>query len=106
MKENKKKKNIFVEDEIENGEFDLDYDPQNDIYIKSKNETDIDPENILMKKFKNENNQLEYNSSEELDVPGSELDDAQENIGSEDEENNYYSIGLDNHNDLEDNKEE
>lgn len=32
-----------------------------------------------------------------LDVPGSEDDDVQENIGSEDEENNYYSIGGDNH---------
>ena len=30
-----------------------------------------------------------------LDVPGSELDDAQEEIGSEDEENNYYSMGGD-----------
>jgi hypothetical protein len=29
-----------------------------------------------------------------------ELDDKQEEIGSEDEENNYYSIGGDNHNDL------
>ncbi len=28
----------------------------------------------------------------ELDVPGSELDDAQEKIGSEDEENNFYSL--------------
>lgn len=36
-----------------------------------------------------------------LDVPGSELDDAQEEIGSEDEENNYYSLGGDNHDDLE-----
>ncbi len=38
---------------------------------------------------------------EGLDVPGSELDDAQEEIGSEDEENNYYSLGGDNHEDLE-----
>jgi len=37
----------------------------------------------------------------DLDVPGSELDDQQESIGSEDEENNFYSIGGDNHNDLE-----
>ncbi|MEO8148929.1 MAG: hypothetical protein ABI723_14885 [Bacteroidia bacterium] len=29
----------------------------------------------------------------DLDVPGSELDDAAESIGSEDEENNYYSRG-------------
>jgi hypothetical protein len=36
-----------------------------------------------------------------FDIPGSELDDKQEEIGSEDEENNYYSIGGDNHNDLE-----
>ena len=28
-----------------------------------------------------------------LDVPGAELDNNQENIGSEDEENNYYSLG-------------
>jgi len=34
-------------------------------------------------------------------VPGSELDDEQEAIGNEDEENNYYSLGGDNHNDLE-----
>lgn len=31
-------------------------------------------------------------SGDELDVPGSELDDDQERIGSEDEENNSYSI--------------
>lgn len=37
----------------------------------------------------------------DLDVPGSELDDQQESVGSEDEENNYYSIGGDDHNDLE-----
>lgn len=30
-------------------------------------------------------------SGDELDVPGSELDDEQERIGSEDEENNLYS---------------
>lgn len=36
-----------------------------------------------------------------LDIPGGELDDEQEKIGSEDEENNYYSLGGDNHDDLE-----
>jgi len=30
-----------------------------------------------------------------LDVPGSELDDAQEKVGNKDEENNYYSLGGD-----------
>ena len=39
-----------------------------------------------------------------LDVPGSELDDDAEKIGSEDEENNYYSIGGDNHDDLSENQ--
>jgi len=34
----------------------------------------------------------------DLDIPGSELDDHQENIGSEDEENNYYSLGGEDHN--------
>ena len=36
-----------------------------------------------------------------LDVPGSELDDANEIIGEEDEENNYYSLGGDRHDSLE-----
>lgn len=36
----------------------------------------------------------------DLDVPGSELDDKDELIGEEDEENNYYSLGGDDHQDL------
>ena len=36
-----------------------------------------------------------------LDVPGSELDNSEEKIGSEDEENNYWSLGGENHEDLE-----
>jgi hypothetical protein len=43
-------------------------------------------------------------SGDDLDVPGSELDDQQESVGSEDEENNYYSLGGDDHNDLDENK--
>ncbi|REG83415.1 hypothetical protein [Algoriphagus antarcticus] len=31
----------------------------------------------------------------DLDIPGEELDDAQERRGSEDEENNHYSLGTD-----------
>lgn len=31
-----------------------------------------------------------------LDVPGADLDDEMEDIGEEDEENNYYSLGGDN----------
>lgn len=40
-------------------------------------------------------------AGDELDVPGAELDDLSERIGSEDEENNPYSIGGDAHDKLE-----
>lgn len=36
-------------------------------------------------------------SPSDLDVPGAGLDDADEDIGSEDEENNEYSLGGDDH---------
>jgi hypothetical protein len=39
-------------------------------------------------------------AGEDLDVPGAELDDQNESIGSEDEENNSYSIGGDRNEDL------
>ena len=44
--------------------------------------------------------------SDDLDIPGSELDDENESIGEEDEENNYYSIGGDRHENLEDDPNE
>jgi hypothetical protein len=45
-------------------------------------------------------------SGGDLHTLGSELDDVQENTGNEDEENNYYSIGSDRHEDLdEDNRQ-
>jgi hypothetical protein len=42
----------------------------------------------------------------DLDVPGAELDDDAELIGEEDEENNYYSLGGDNHDDLDETNED
>ena len=45
-------------------------------------------------------------SGRDLDVPGSELDDALEDKGDEDEENNSYSVGGDRHDDLEEDKGE
>ena len=84
------------------------YPASEDIYNQEKQETEIDPEDISKKKPSHANdgkfNEKNFNqdkSGSDLDIPGSELDDAQENIGSEDEENNGYSIGGDNHNDLE-----
>lgn len=44
--------------------------------------------------------------SDGLDVPGAELDDAGEITGNEDEENNYYSLGGDDHSDLDENHED
>lgn len=40
----------------------------------------------------------------DLDVPGAELDDARELEGNEDEENNVYSLGGENHEDLEEDR--
>ena len=48
---------------------------------------------------------MEDMTGEGLDVPGSEGDDGNENIGEEDEENNYYSLGGDNHESQEESKE-
>lgn len=47
---------------------------------------------------------VEKLTDDDLDVPGSEDDDANEEIGEEDEENNYYSLGGDAHENLEEDK--
>lgn len=73
------------------------YPDSEDIYNQAKEEKEIDPEEIS--KFK------EDVSDDELDIPGAELDDKQEEIGSEDEENNYYSLGGDDHDNLEENSD-
>ena len=85
------------------------YPAGEDIFSKSKEEGNINPEDISKSKELNENNKagknnekdfVEDQSGSDLDVPGSELDDEQEKIGNEDEENNYYSLGGDDHADL------
>ena len=91
------------------------YPASDDIYNKSIQEAEIDPENITLLKVPDvpEQNESEneigvenFDSISELDIPGSELDDQLELIGSEDEENNYYSLGGDNHDDPEESKED
>jgi hypothetical protein len=83
------------------------YGESEDIYTQSKEEHDIDPENCSKNKSPNESqnrksgNVRSNSFGSDLDVPGSELDDKEESIGNEDEENNYYSLGGDDHNDLE-----
>ena len=82
------------------------YPPSEDIF-EMDIESNINPENILEIKQKKDrpgrNNEKKFEedlSGEDLDVPGVELDDKDEMIGSEDEENNYYSLGGDDHNSL------
>jgi hypothetical protein len=41
-----------------------------------------------------------------IDVPGGELDDREEAVGAEDEENNYYSLGGDRQENLEEDNDE
>jgi hypothetical protein len=81
------------------------YDAKDDIYNQAHNEVNIDPENTDKNKTMYQNELDDNDLGNGLDVPGSELDDEQEKIGAEDEENNYYSLGLDNHNELSENKE-
>jgi hypothetical protein len=87
------------------------YPGSEDIYSKYREEKDINPEDITKTKDsdygKVKTGAIDANEDEsgsDLDIPGAELDDNQENIGSEDEENNYYSLGGDDHNDLEEDK--
>ena len=90
------------------------YPESEDIYNKFNKEFDIDPENIAKNKeiikidkkaSWNEKNFNQDKSGDDLDIPGAELDDNQEDVGSEDEENNGYSIGGDNHNNLDETTE-
>ncbi|MFA5329545.1 MAG: hypothetical protein WC384_17260 [Prolixibacteraceae bacterium] len=86
------------------------YPEGDDIYSNYQEEIEINPEDISETKAPTRNykgssgNEKDLNddfSGSDLDIPGSELDDEQEAIGSEDEENNYYSLGGDDHDDLE-----
>ena len=108
MKANdKKNKTVLPED--------MSYDASEDIYNNSKEEQDIDPEDISKSKTpvetdtdgkRNEKRFGQDVTGGDLDIPGSELDDEQEKTGSEDEENNHYSLGGDGHRDLEEDNRE
>ena len=91
------------------------YPESEDIYNKFREEKNMDPEDISKVKKTVKSDNAPTDSGKEpnddvfggnLDVPGSELDDEQENIGNEDEENNYYSIGGDDHNNLDEDKDD
>ena len=88
------------------------YPDSEDIYKKFLEEEEINPEDTSKTKESNSTKtirrkDLDDESGEiDLDIPGSELDDLQEDIGSEDEENNYYSLGGDDHTNLEEDQGE
>jgi hypothetical protein len=86
------------------------YPPSEDIYVQGKKVMKLDPNDLSKNKAPNQKegsmNEKDFAHDmpgDDLDVPGSELDDQQESVGSEDEENNHYSNGSDKHNDLEEN---
>ncbi|SEP36214.1 hypothetical protein SAMN05444671_0352 [Flavobacterium sp. CF108] len=94
---NSEDKNTAKENQIEKNLENLDYPANEDIYYQEDKLEDIDPEDISGERIINQDNhEWKQNSDklgDDLDVPGSELDDDQEEIGSEDEENNFYSEG-------------
>ncbi len=93
----KKKLNKTEESSVEDKKFPLPiYAAGEDIYKKDK-EVPFAEE---------EDEKLHRESALGLDVPGSEADDRDEELGEEDEENNYYSLGGDDHNDLEETNED
>ena len=80
------------------------YPPSEDIYANAEEVDDMDVDDLTQRKPRNEQegtmNEKGFKqdvSGDDLDVPGAELDDAEESAGREDEENNNYSLGGDNH---------
>ena len=80
---------------------DPEYSSSDDIYSREKEIPFTDKE--LPKK---QDGKKLPSLDEGLDVPGASLDDPDELIGEEDEENNYYSLGGDDHNDLDEDKDQ
>jgi hypothetical protein len=84
------------------------YPAYEDIYSQGILEREVNPDDLTTNQTANEASETLGQEEEidikttdyELDIPGAELDDQQEDIGNEDEENNYYSLGGDNHIDL------
>lgn len=74
----------------------MNYSPENDIFNQEEH-VSLDGNGNPILNEKTDQQRL----GDDLDVPGSGADDAMEAIGSEDEENNFYSLS-----DNEDNHEE
>ena len=82
-----------------------DEESEDELGIKEGTEADVTEDDLAILNGTNAEIGTPQNVSEEdlddLDVPGAELDDKNEMIGEEDEENNYYSLGGERHEDLE-----
>jgi hypothetical protein len=74
-----------------------DYNINEDIYSRDEKLSFDDEGNVTEIDNEETENPL---PGDDLDIPGAELDDDEEGIGEEDEENNYYSLGGDNHDDI------
>jgi len=84
------------------------YPDSEDIYSREKEEKDLDPEDPKHKKAPNEEvdhlnekDFVEDVSGGDLDVPEEGSEENELTSVAEDEENNYYSLGGDNHHNLE-----
>src|SRR5215467_5885008 len=73
------------------------YKATDDIYNREKEQPLEDKDDL--EEIKSDNNAKD--PEDDLDIPGAELVNKDEAIGEEDEENNYYSLGGDRHDDLE-----
>ena len=84
---------------------DVDNDKQTDTQASAVTDTEITDEDLIALGEKDaEYENTERLTGDDLDIPGAEQDDENEEIGEEDEENNYYSLGGDAHENLEEDK--
>ena len=114
MKNKDDRKNLFARqtdpEEVNGQEGYPLYPAVDDIYSKYHEEKDLDPD--LISRAENSADPEEFIISDDKDfvndisdsslgISGVESDDYSEPIGLEDEENNYFSLGGDDHHDLE-----
>ncbi len=84
---------------LETAEQNMDTPDARNLIGSSLDNTDLDGDPL------NEDSSLiDDVSAADLDIPGASADDRDEAIGEEDEENNFYSLGGDNHENQEENK--
>jgi hypothetical protein len=85
------------EDSIDDSNTDVDKNPKGDFEVTGEDLEALGPKDLSMdmgddEQLKHRTRPVDF-AAKDLDIPGSELDDEQEEKGSEDEENNSYSLG-------------